>query len=183
MNSNISKASTGDSNINKKRVSSPKLSRLPLYNSNPNLHPGRPSSPSLIPIKGEPGRGLVFVKHYTALYSIVQHCTAWNEFEDWNLVLVEGHVLFHIFFFSFFLWQSCASFFCFCVSYTWTPSVSLTCSYGWLIWMWKSLMSVSVCNMVAGYQAVMCLHYGLNHSRRTLSFFLISMYYLFDDWQ
>lgn len=51
VNSNISKASTGDSNINKKRVSSPKLSRLPLYNSNPNLHPGRPSSPSLIPIK------------------------------------------------------------------------------------------------------------------------------------
>lgn len=76
MNSNISKASTGDSNINKKRVSSPKLSRLPLYNSNPNLHPGRPSSPSLIPIKGEPGGGLVFVKHYTALYSIVQHCAA-----------------------------------------------------------------------------------------------------------
>lgn len=51
VNSNVSKASTGDSNINKKRVSSPKLSRLPLYNSNPNLHPGRPSSPSLIPIK------------------------------------------------------------------------------------------------------------------------------------
>lgn len=37
--------------------------------------------------------------------------------------------------------------------------------------MWKSLMSVSVCNMVAGYQAVMCLHYGLNHCWRTLSFF------------
>lgn len=180
MNSNISKASTGDSNINKKRVSSPKLSRLPLYNSNPNLHPGRPSSPSLIPIKGEPGGGLLFVKHYTALCSIVQHEMS---LRTGTLCWWRGMFYFIFFFFSFFLWQSCASFFCFCVSYTWTPSVSLTCSYGWLIWMWKSLMSVSVCNMVAGYQAVMCLHYGLNHSRRTLSFFLISMYYLFDDWQ
>ncbi|XP_078315308.1 serine/threonine-protein phosphatase 4 regulatory subunit 4-like isoform X3 [Crassostrea virginica] len=51
VNSNICKPSSGDSNINKKRVSSPKLSRLPLYNSNPNLHHGRPASPSLIPIK------------------------------------------------------------------------------------------------------------------------------------
>lgn len=144
MNSNISKASTGDSNINKKRVSSPKLSRLPLYNSNPNLHPGRPSSPSLIPIKGEPGRGLVFVKHYTALYSIVQHCTAWNEFEDWNLVLVEGHVLFHIFFFSFFLWQSCASFFLFlcivhldtqCVSNLFTLADWFECGRAWCLYL------------------------------------------------
>lgn len=149
MNSNISKASTGDSNINKKRVSSPKLSRLPLYNSNPNLHPGRPSSPSLIPIKGEPGGGLVFVKHYTALCSIVQHCTAWPEFEDWNLVLVEGHVLFHIFFFSFFLWQSCASFFCFCVSYTWTPSVSLTCSR-WLTDLNVEELDVCICVQYGG---------------------------------
>lgn len=60
------------------------------------------------------------------MWSIVQHCAAWNEFEDWNLVLVAGHVLFH--FLSFFLWQSYASFYCFCVLYAWTPSVSLTCS-------------------------------------------------------
>lgn len=144
MNSNVSKASTGDSNINKKRVSSPKLSRLPLYNSNPNLHPGRPSSPSLIPIKGEPGGGLVFVKHYTALYSIVQHCAAWPEFEDWNLVLVEGHVLFHIFFFSFFLWQSCASFFLFlcivhldtqCVSNLFTLADWFECGRAWCLYL------------------------------------------------
>ncbi|XP_056021405.1 serine/threonine-protein phosphatase 4 regulatory subunit 4-like isoform X8 [Ostrea edulis] len=51
VNSNTSKQSSGESNINKKGVSSPKLSRLPLYSSNPNIHQGRPSSPSLIPIK------------------------------------------------------------------------------------------------------------------------------------
>ncbi|XP_061165811.1 serine/threonine-protein phosphatase 4 regulatory subunit 4-like isoform X2 [Saccostrea echinata] len=51
VNSNTSKLPSRDSNVNKKGVSSPKLSRLPLYNSNPNLHQGRPSSPSLIPIK------------------------------------------------------------------------------------------------------------------------------------
>lgn len=147
MNSNISKASTGDSNINKKRVSSPKLSRLPLYNSNPNLHPGRPSSPSLIPIKGEPGGGLVFVKHYTALYSIVQHCAALCSMNwVWGLepCVGGGACSISYFFFSFFLWQSCASFFCFCVSYTWTPSVSLTCSR-WLTDLNVEELDVCIC--------------------------------------
>lgn len=148
MNSNISKASTGDSNINKKRVSSPKLSRLPLYNSNPNLHPGRPSSPSLIPIKGEPGGGLVFVKHYTALYSIIQHCAALYSMKwVWGLEPCVGGGACSIsffFFFSFFLWQSCASFFLFlcivhldtqCVSNLFTLADWFECGRAWCLYL------------------------------------------------
>lgn len=146
MNSNISKASTGDSNINKKRVSSPKLSRLPLYNSNPNLHPGRPSSPSLIPIKGEPGRGLVFVKHYTALCSIVQHELS---LRTGTLCWWRG-MFYFIFFFSVFSCDKVVlAFFCFCVLYTWTPSVSLTCSR-WLTDLNVEELDVCICVQYGG---------------------------------
>lgn len=71
MNSNISKVFIGDFNINKKRVFFFKFFRLFLYNFNSNLYLGRFLFFFFISIKGELGGGLVFVKYYIVLYSII----------------------------------------------------------------------------------------------------------------
>lgn len=117
------------------------------------------------------------------MWSIVQHCAAWNEFEDWNLVLVAGHVLFH--FLSFFLWQSCASFYCFCVLYAWTPSVSLTCSH---LLTDLNVEELDVCIFVQYGSRVSSCNVSTpwlktHHSWGIVFFILSSMYSLFDDWQ
>lgn len=153
MNSNICKPSSGDSNVNKKRVSSPKLSRLPLYNSNPNLHQGRPASPSLIPIKGETqgSRG-------ARVYSIVEH-----ELSDEGgyTVSVEGHVLL-----SFFCLSCNNSSFCSCAMpcFPYCMPESGILSSLLLTGSWKSLLCDG--EWVNLMYRVYILHRGANTPRK-----------------